>query len=441
MIYEIANATQLKTALASAVGGDTLRLAAGSYGTYKIDAKLFNAPVRIESADPANRAKFTGLTIEDSANMVVSNIDLGRALNSGEPDFAVLNNVRNSENITLSGVTVHGSLDSNPQNDGRGMIVSNVRNFLLEDSLFTDLHKGLIISRSTNVVLRDSEWRTIRADGINVLSTEGLVIDNNDFSDFRPIVPDHGDAIQFFNTGQTKGSKNVTIENNRILITNYDGTEGTGTQGIFISDPLEFGYDNFLIRNNVLFSNGAFHGINVDGARQLQITGNSTLSKTGDSRDFWTRVTFSDGVVVDNNVADNFIFSNVTRLFQGQNSNLKIFPDLRALIPNLDNPSSVFDLITDEMGYQSESVSLKAPVSGALASALSGSIEPNQSQQAFKPVPVLEDAEEAPSFAAIFAATPVVEVAEPVASDLYAASGMPIWSLKDMISGHHFAIA
>jgi len=447
VIYNIATAAELTTALGVAVAGDTLRLAAGNYGTFSIRDRVYAGHVRIESADPNNRAQFDGLTVRESSNLTLVNLNLGRTLNAGEPDFTTLNTIRESQNITLTGVKVHGSLDNNPQNDGRGLIVNSSSNVLVENSLFTELHRGLLIGKSNNVVVRDTEFRVIRSDGINVSATEGLVITRSKFSDFRPIVPDHGDAIQFFNTGQTKGSKNITIENNEILITNYDGTEGTGTQGIFISDPLEFGYENILIRNNVLFSNGAFHGINIDGGRKVQITNNTVLSKTTDTKDFWIRLGASDGVIVDGNVADNFIFQNVTKLFQGQNSNLKLFPQLASQVPNLLNPLTADDLVTDGIGYTPPAATAVAsPVSSALALALSGTISPSQSQQAFKPVPIDDAVEAGPvalSLAQVFAAAPVFEPSPSLAPTFEAVTdyGAQGWTLRDMLSGNHFAIA
>lgn len=440
MIHNIANATELTAALSAAAAGDTLRLAGGSYGTFTIRDRLYVGEVRIESADSANPAQFAGLTVRGSSNITLAGLDLGRPLNTGEPEFTTLNTIRDSNNIKLTGVKVHGSLDDNPQNDGRGLLVVNTRGLLVENSLFTELHRGMVVQQSFNVVVRDSEWKTIRSDGINMAAVEGAVIANNDFSDFRPVVPDHGDVIQFTNTGQTRGSKNITIENNRAIITN--GSDSP-TQGFFISDPGAFGYDNVLIRNNILYGNGAYHGINLDGGRQVQITGNTVLSARGNQNDYWIAVGASEGVVLDGNVTDNILLKDITKLYLGENTNLKLFPSLAAAIPNLSNPLGPADLMITGQGYMDAATVPLAPVSNALATALSGSISPSQSQQAFKPVPIVETVAESqaavPSFEQVFAAAPVVEPPATVAVETYASE--PLWSFRDVIMGHHFAIA
>lgn len=447
MIYNVATAAELTTALGRAAAGDTIRLAAGNYGTFTMRDRRYAGTVTIEAADPANPAAFDGLTVRNCANVKLVGLDLGRGITPTEFDFMNLNVIRDSENITLSGVRVHGSLDNNPQNDARGLQVVGTRGVLIEDSVFTELNRALLMGGNSNVVVRNNEFKTIRSDGINLASTDGLVISGNKFSDFRPIATDHSDAIQFGNTGQTMGVKNVTIEDNEILITNGEGGEFTGTQGIFISDPLQFGYDNILIRNNVIYSNGAFHGINVDGARQLMILNNTVLSQRTDSKDFWIRIGGSDGVVLDGNIADTFVFANVTRLFQGENTNLRLFPHLANQIPNINSPDQITDLFVPGQGFVTDSVTAQAPVSGALASALSGSISPSQSQQAFKPVPIEEEAPDAGtvglSLAQIFTAAPVVEATLSMTSEYGGATDFsaPIWSVRDTISPQHFAFA
>lgn len=445
MIHNVTNATELTAALSAAAAGDTVRLAGGSYGTYQIRDRAYSGVVRIESADTNNPARFDGLTVRNVTNVTLAGLDLGRPLNTGEADTVTFNTIRDSNNIVLEGVTIHGSRDGNPQNDGRGLVVTNTRGLLIEDSLFTDLNRGLVIEKGFNVVLRDTEWRTIRSDGVVIAAVDGVVIDGNKFSDFRPVVPDHSDVIQFFNTNQTVGSKNITIQNNEILITNYNGTEPTGTQGIFISDPLAFGYENVLIRNNVLFSNGAFHGINIDGGKRVQVTDNTVLSKTGDSRDFWIRVAGSDGVIVDRNFADNIIFSNVTKLFQGENINLKIMPGEASLIPNLLLPSSAADLMAQGIGYAGTLATTAAPVSNALASALSGSINPQQGQQALRAVQIVDDLDTAvPSFAQVFAAEPVSSFEAAPAAREFIGTLNPFggdFAFRNVIYSDHFALA
>jgi hypothetical protein len=441
---KIANAAQLTTALAAAKGGETFLLAAGNYGTYTIRDKLFASEVRIESENPDNAAIFDRLVVRGSSSLTFVGLDLGRALAEGEPNFTQLNNVRDSENITFSKVRFHGSLDNNPSNDGLGLHVLNTKGIVFEDVLFTELMRGVVVEKSFNLVARSSEWKTIRSDGMNVIATEGVMISDNLFTDFRPVFPDHGDAIQFWNTGQTKGSRDITIENNRVFFPTHSGVKGEGMQGIFISDPLAFGYENVLIRNNILYSNGAFHGINVDGGRKLQITGNTVLSQSGNDNDFWIRVGDSDGVLIDDNIADTFILKNVTKLFQGENVNLKVTPSKASLIPDRNNPSSLDDLYATDIGFvplADSSTLEQAPVSDALASALSGWIEAKDGAKVMQS-PVAADGEEQ-SASQIFAAVPVIEAEGLTVAEMEPApmSLSEPWSAPSALFADHFAFA
>jgi hypothetical protein len=352
------------------VGGDRIVVADGSYGRLSISNRNYDAAVTIVAANPGTGAHFDGLSISGSSNLTLVGFDVGRALNAGEPNYTQLNTVANSTNVKLSQMTIHGSVDGDPTNDGMGLMVRTSSGFSIADSTLTDLYRGIVVQGSTNTTIQDNAITRMQSDGIISIANDGLSIQGNQISDFRPVLGDHADAIQFWNTGQTRGQSNITIKDNVMFQSYFSGVESTGVQGIFISDPLSYGYKNILIQNNVLYTNDAYHGIFVNGATGVQVLGNTVVSDPNDAKMFWIDVLDSTDVAIQNNVTDRIITSNLTNFFQDGNTDFLVNPSARAGLPNLANPGSFHDLITAGVGYQTPIAPPASPVSSAVGTAI-----------------------------------------------------------------------
>jgi hypothetical protein len=369
-IFNVSSAAQLNAAIAGAAGGDRIVLADGDYGRLSITNRSFDAAVTIEAANPGAGAHLDGLSIINSKNLSLVGLDVGRALNAGEPDFTPLNAIGSSSNIKLSQMTIHGSSDGDPSNDGMGLTVRNVSGFSISDSSFSDLYRGIIVQQCTNTSVQNNDITLIRSDGIISIANDGLSIQGNRIGEFHPRLGDHADAIQFWNTGQTQGQSNITIKDNVLFQSYFSGVEQTGVQGIFISDPLSYGYQNILIQNNALYSNDAYHGIFLNGATGVQILDNTVVSKSTDGKMFWIDVLNSTDVSVQNNITDRIITSNLTNYFQSGNTDFLANPSARANLPNLANPTNLHDLIAAGSGYEVPISAPASPVSGAVGGAI-----------------------------------------------------------------------
>lgn len=369
-MFNVTNSTQLQQALASAAGGDRIILASGNYGSVSISGRNYASNVTIQAASNANPAHFDGLVINASKNITIAGLDIGRTLGVNEPTYTTLNAVYSSTNIKMTGVNFHGSLDNDPGNDGVGLQLTGVNGFQITNSKFSELYRGIAVQQSANVNIQSNDFRVIRSDGLVVAATDGITIDKNYFTDFRPVLPDHADAIQFWNTGQSKGSSNITIKNNVQFQPTFSGVEGTGVQGIFISDPLSYGYKNVLIQNNLLYSNGAYNGLTVVGGTGVQILGNTVVSQSTDDKQFWIRLEENNGVQLRGNVTENILYNANTNVQDLGNINLANTPGLRSLLPNTNTPSSYADLITANNGYQTLATMPKAHVSDAVGSSI-----------------------------------------------------------------------
>src|SRR4051812_26480548 len=97
-VYNVSNASQLTTAIASAVGGDKIILAAGNYGSPYIQNRNYNANVTIQAATPGTSVHFDGLTVLTSKNLTFSGIDVGRALGPTDAEYTPITSIRDSSN-------------------------------------------------------------------------------------------------------------------------------------------------------------------------------------------------------------------------------------------------------------------------------------------------------------------------------------------------------
>lgn len=348
-ILNASNATQLQAALVKAVGGDSILLAGGNYGTVSISGRKYAANVTIQSATSWNAAHFDGLNVAGSRNISFSGLDLGRPLQTWEPrGHTALNTVVDSGNIKIANSRFHGSLDGDPTNDGDGIHARNTTGFVLTGNTFEDLYRGSFVHRSSDTLVSNNVFKNMRVDGATFAAMSGVTIDGNTFRDYKPAPGDHADGIQFWTVNETRGSQNITIKNNVV----WQGT-GTGTQGIFMGDERGYGYHNVRIENNLVYSNDQYNGITVAGGNTVYMIGNTVLSSSLDSKQNWLRLENTQNILLKDNVSDNFIqLGNVKDVWASHNIFLANSPHLKTLIPNLASPKSIQDLLVDGYGYK-----------------------------------------------------------------------------------------
>jgi hypothetical protein len=431
-IINVSNSAQLQSALDRAAGGDTIVLAGGNYGTTNIANKHFSTGVTIKSASLSNRAHFDYLGISRSSNLNFEGLDVGHARRHGENESTHYSRVTDSDHIRMVGMSFHGSLDNNPANDGIGLNVTNSDHFQLMGSTFRDLYRGAFFQRDEDLTVASNSFQSIRTDGVNFGTVNGVVIDKNSFTDFHPARGDHADAIQFWLTGQPHGSSDIVITNNTIM----QGS-GVGVQGIFISDPKQFDYKNVRIENNLIYGNDQYHGIFLNGVHGAQVIGNTLLSRSNDHKMMWIDLHNGSNFVVKDNLADTIVVKpGATGVSMSHNASLDDAAWIRSLIPNLNAPRTVHDLIIDDYGYQVPGATHSgiAPVASVLGESISNAIDPHGATSSTIPkVAVAEPAPVMPSMAEIF----------PVAAHHPAAiggHGMPIQPLFRVQIDHFVAL-
>jgi hypothetical protein len=199
-----------------------------------------------------------------------------------------------------------------------------------------------------------SKFHDIRIDGVELTAVTGGKIDANDFRDFRSSPTAHPDAIQVWTSGTNKPTTDLLISNNVIL----PGTGGGG-QGIFIQDEVGTApHERITIRNNLVLDAGNYYnGITVRGGKDIVVEGNTSISPTTDTKNFWIRLDNVQGAVVKNNLADQLVQNNNTNITQSGNIFLNLQKSFATKISGINSGSlaTVSSLIVPGVGYQTPS--------------------------------------------------------------------------------------
>ncbi len=240
--YTVSSLTELKSALSSASGGDTIALESGDYGTLNLSGKKYASNVTITSADSSNEATFTKVSLSNVANLTFDNVKIEGSVEDG-----------------------HGV--------GTGFRVNSSTNITVQNSEFQDLAKGLQAWHDTNLKLVGNTFDNISYDGVVIGHSYGVTIDSNEIHMENGYGDIHRDGIQFYNEGSTDPSSDVTITNN--VITSEDSV----THGIYIGNADgkngESGeaYTDFVISGNTI-ATGQMLGIALSTADGVKITDN-----------------------------------------------------------------------------------------------------------------------------------------------------------------------
>jgi len=224
-----------------------------------------SAPVTISGQG----AVLNSLLIEKSSRINLVNFELVAIHANGTDPFKVLD----SSHISLDKLNIHGSLDNDPSNDTSAVQIRRSNNIILKRSRLHELANAVTHLDSDNITFSNNYFHNIRMDGIRGGGSSNVVIEENYFTDFKPLPADHPDAIQFWNTNTTKSAENIIIRDN--LIARGDGGPA---QGIFVTaqiSRLKYKHVN-IIRNVVIGS--LYHGITVSGADDVNVKQNTILT-------------------------------------------------------------------------------------------------------------------------------------------------------------------
>ena len=299
--------TDLTAAINAATPGTVIALAGGDYGAVGLRGigGSPDQPVTIRSADPGDPARFAGLDLRDAENLVLENLVFDYTYQDGQnveyPPFYIAG----GQNITIRGAVFDGDVARGlSQTDdgfaaGYGLMVRNLRGFVLEDSEIYGFWKGFFVDNSQDITVQRNDIRGIRSDGMNYVQVERVLIAENYIHDFDRSAesPDHPDMIQFWTLNTTAPTRDVVIRDNLL-----NSGNGLYTQTIFMRNEMvdqgqagpEMFYRNITISGNVII-NAHLHGITVGEADGLTISNNTLIRNRRsqgpeDNPQLWTPV-------------------------------------------------------------------------------------------------------------------------------------------------------
>jgi preprotein translocase subunit YajC len=259
--YKVSTQSQLKSALNSAKGGDSIVLKSGNYGTVYISGEKYSSTVKITSESSSNPATFSKISVTNSSNLTFDHL--------------------NFEGKMVSG---YGS--------GVGMRVNGSSNITVQNSDFDALNKGMEAWGDTNLKVVGNNFDRIGYDGLAIGHTQGVLIQGNNI-DMHAHGDSHRDGIQFYNQGTKAPSANITIKNN--VIKTDDGV----THGIYMGNndgkygnTNEF-YKNVVIENNTI-KTGQLLGLAVGGTQGLSIRNNVVVQ----SEDYYSKKTVNQPMIL-----------------------------------------------------------------------------------------------------------------------------------------------
>jgi VCBS repeat-containing protein len=299
----VSTTTALLKAVNAAKGGDTILLAPGDYAGVNINNIHADVPINISSQNDANPAIITSLFVQNSSGLNFSQLTLSSAGATRTAPFEV----SKSSNVNFSNIFNHGSLDGNPANDVSGLLFENSQNISVTNSTFKELMNGLGDLNNVSVNFSGNNFSEMGSDGIDNGGSSNVVISGNTFTDFKPVAGAHPDAIQFWTSNTTTSAHDISITGNSMV-------QGSGGefQGVFFQDEVgNIPFLNVNITDNNIIG-GAWNGIAVQGAANINITGNDLTSvvPTDASTSALSRIlleSVSSGNVT-NNVAAQYSF-------------------------------------------------------------------------------------------------------------------------------------
>jgi hypothetical protein len=231
--FSVSNSSQLKSALGRAHGGDTIKLAGGSYGSLSLSNK-FNGNVTIKSD---GNAKFSTMTLNSAAN------------------------------LTLDNITFAGS--------GTGLKANGGTNITVNNCDFRDLSYGASFMKVAGLKVTNNYATEMVYDAFRFAGVNNVTISGNTYQERGSKAgPNHKDFIQFW-TESAGPSKNITITGNKFY------SDDNSTHGIFMNGDNYSGgsFQNVYIANNY-FKSSHTHGITVAHGNDVEIR-NNTLIQDG----------------------------------------------------------------------------------------------------------------------------------------------------------------
>ncbi|WP_293483351.1 right-handed parallel beta-helix repeat-containing protein [Phenylobacterium sp.] len=293
----VANSSQLSAVLASAKGGDVIRLAPGNYGDVSIAGMTFATDVTITSADPAREAVLRSLTVAGSSGLSFSNLTVNFTPNAATTTYSSAVKISASSDISFSGGTIKGggavtgvprtAADTDSTGNvlglptARAVSIERSSDVRIDGNDISSFFKGVVLYKVSGVAIRGNHIEDMRTGMVTGAEVSRMVVDGNTLSSSHPWnwgKGDHADFIHFWtNKSQGAASTDIRITNNHI-----EQGDGIAILGIYLDDNgNNVGFRGVEVSGNVLL-NGNSIGVRLENTSASTIRGNVFLQTPGE---------------------------------------------------------------------------------------------------------------------------------------------------------------
>lgn len=270
-VHTVTTVAQFNTAIGAAVAGDRIEIATNTaLSNLNIGSKNFGAGITITSASGYD-AVIDVILIGNSSGMTFENLKFVRTSGDSSADAAKFTNCTN---ITVTGCEFASTEDADNTNNRSGLEFVSCDNVNVLGNTFHDVKTGLVVQLSENVVVDGNTVHTLSGDAFVFAQVDTVEVTNNLAYGFHPYGGSHNDFIQFISSGAMAGSSNAVISGNVLL------SPDAVVQGVFVDTDNTSTYDNFLITQNVIYTQ-APNGIVMDGGYDSEVSNNTVIGTQG----------------------------------------------------------------------------------------------------------------------------------------------------------------
>jgi len=260
--------------------GDTIIFRNGVYGKIFIKDRRNEKQITI-GAQEGHSAQFSNIRILSSSNWTIKDLKVNGSLDNDYKKGTLVTIGRNSENITLSNLSIESIADASSwtaedwhTNSSDG-ILSSGKNILIKTNKLRNVAHGITIL-GEKTLITGNIVNQFSADGMRGLANH-LVFEDNVVKNCLSIDRNHDDGFQSWSFGPNGKVAEGTISDvilRRNTFINSDRTDGKFAckmQGIGMFGGM---YENWVIENNLVVVDH-WHGITVMGAKNVKIINNT----------------------------------------------------------------------------------------------------------------------------------------------------------------------
>ena len=307
----VSNQAELSAALKARAADTTIALKQGNYGDFVFNARESPLAVNLVAADASKPPVFSTLSISNANGVSIEGVTFTP---KDGAKFANGLTLRGCDEVNLTNNTFLGGATGTDALQ-RGLLIDRSTNIVVHDNEFSGLMRGAIFSESVNIEVTNNSVHDMRSEGFNFAGAKNVEISGNVLRDFHPASGDHADFIQFWTRGAKTASENIQIHDNTMI----QAKGGLSVQGIFMDNDDSISYKNVVIENNLIQS-GSPHGILIEQAVGVKVVNNTALAVQDASSKLNISITDSHKVTATNNTANAITLKDNTDQTDAGNS-------------------------------------------------------------------------------------------------------------------------